>query len=47
MAAIDGKRVSTKTSGSAGWPTEEKRLTASFHYRTAPDPEAACRVDQR
>jgi trehalose 6-phosphate phosphatase len=28
-------------SASAGWPAEEKRVTASFHYRTAPDPEAA------
>jgi trehalose 6-phosphate phosphatase len=28
--------------GSAGWPAEqEKRLTASFHYRTHPEPERA------
>lgn len=26
---------------SAGWPPEAKRLTASFHYRIAGDPEAA------
>lgn len=25
----------------AGWPTEDKPLSAAFHYRTAPDPEAA------
>src|SRR5262249_26095057 len=23
------------------WPIEAKRLTSSFHYRTAPDPDAA------
>ena len=28
----------------APWPTEDKPLTAAFHYRTAPDPDAAREV---
>jgi trehalose 6-phosphate phosphatase len=33
-----------RLSGSVSWPVERKRLTAAFHYRTAPDEAAAVAV---
>ena len=41
-----GERIHAFAAG-AGWPAEEKPLSAAFHYRTAPDRDAARRELER
>src|SRR5579884_1888533 len=46
-AAVAWRERIRRLAARAGWPVEQKPLSAAFHYRTAPDRDAARRTLER